>query len=188
MAFTLAMTLVELSDNSLVRITDTTPDYGVGAIQDVFDNGVATITPVIRGIAYDAINVTSQFDGGLQSSLVFDIKPTDLLISSVAQFSASDAMPDGDYEITYNVQNTADNETLVESWLVYGVVEQGILDTLRVTDINTFSFEENLRVAMIRLAHYAYMQAMIQSAYVSEVENLRDILTTLETMIANGIY
>jgi hypothetical protein len=188
MAFTLAMTLTELSDSSKVTITDTTADYSAGEIQDVFDNGVATITPVIRGIAYDAIDVTANFDGDSQSTLVFDILPTDLKISTVAQFASGDDMPDGDYEITYNVQNAADNETLIESWLVYGVVEKSILDELRVTDINVLTFEENLRKAMIRLAHYAYMQAMLQSAYVSEVENLREILTTLESMVENGIY
>ena len=189
MAITLAMTLVELSDNSAVRITDTTADYDPGDIQAVFTTGTATITPVIRGIAYDAIDVSSYFDGDSQVNLIFDITPVMLLISSVAQFSASDVMPDGDYQITYAVDTgVGEDDSLTESWLVYGVIEQAVLDALRLTDINVLTFEENLRKAMIRLAHYAYMIAMIQSSYISEIENLRASLTTLENMVANGIY
>jgi hypothetical protein len=188
MAYNLAMTLVEVSDSSKVVITDTTPDYSAGEIQDVFDNGVATLTITARGIAYDAIDVTANFDGDSQSTLEYDILPTDLKIATVAQFSSGDSIPDGDWEVSYNVANAADDETLLESWLVYGVIEKAVLDELRVTDINLFTFEEHLRRAQVRLAHYAYMQAMVQSAYVSEIENLRTVLTTLETMVENGTY
>jgi len=189
MAINLAMTLVELSDSSAVRITDTTLDYDAGDIQAVFDTGTATITLIVRGITYDAIDVSAYFDGDSQANLVFDITAVMLEISSVAQFSAGDDVPDGDWNVTYAVDTgVGEDDTLTEEWLVYGVIEKDILDALRVTDINVLTFEENLRKAMIRLAHYAYMQAMIQSAYVSEIENLRIILTTLENMIANSIY
>jgi hypothetical protein len=189
MAITLAMTLVELSDSSAVRITDTTADYDPGDIQAVFDTGTATITPVIEGVAYDAIDVVSYFDGDSQANLIFDITPVMLEIGSVAQFVSGDLMPDGDYQITYAVDTgVGESDSLTESWLVYGVIEKGVLDQLRVTDINVLTFEENLRKAMIRLAHYAYMQSMVQSAYVSEIENLRTILATLENMVENGIY
>ena len=103
MAFNLDFTLVEASDNSMITITDTTPDYGVGIIQDVFDNGSATLTLTIRGIAYDAIDVKSYFDGGNQGNLVYDINPEDLKVSSVAQFAADDDFPDGDVSAVYAV-------------------------------------------------------------------------------------
>jgi hypothetical protein len=189
MAINIAITLVELSDSSAVRLTDTTPDYDPGDIQAVFDTGTATVTLTIRGIAYDAIDVSAYFDGDSQANLVYDITPDMLLVSGVAQFTSEDDMPDGDYDIVYAVDTgVGEDDTYNVGYLVYGVVEKGVLDAIRLTDINVFTFEENLRKAQVRGAHWSYMQSMINGAYVSETENLRVALTNLETMIANGIY
>ncbi|GAG24002.1 unnamed protein product, partial [marine sediment metagenome] len=131
MAFNLDATLVEASDNSKITITDTTPDYGAGSIQDVFDNGTATVTLTIRGIAYDAIDVKSYFDGGNQGNLEFDVMPEDLKISTSPQFVAGDDFPDGDVNNVYAVTNATESDSVTKQDLVYGVIEKEVLDFIR---------------------------------------------------------
>lgn len=185
----LDFTITESSDNSSVTIQDTTADWDVGQIQDVFDSGTATITVTILGTAYDAIDVKSYFDGGLQSGLTFVINPEDLEIGGVAQFAATENIPDGDWSIVYAVDDgDGETDTETQMHLVYGTIEKEVTQMIRITEVKPLTFEETLRKAMIRLAHWAYLKGIINSAYVSEVSNLRTALSDLETMIENGAY
>ena len=178
------------SDNSYVVIQDTTPDWGAGEIADVFNNGDANLTIAILGITYDAISVKSYFENGLQAELAFIIRPEDLLIGGIQQFSG-DSVPDGDWNITYVASHTIGGaviDTDSQRHLIYGTVEKAVLEMLRITQVFPLTFEETLRKAMIRLAHYSYLQGIINSAYSSEIDNLRVALTDLQTMINNGEY
>jgi hypothetical protein len=186
--FNVDFTVAEASDNSSVTITDSTPDYGAGDIQRVFDSGAASLYIKILDVQYDAIDVTSYFDGDSQANLVFTINPEDLKISTVAQFAATEDIPDGDWNIVYDVDDSITNDIVTEDHLIYGAIEKEVLNELRVVDINAFGFEESLRKALIRLAHYAYMQGMVNASYVGQISNLRTILALLQTMVANGTY
>jgi len=188
---TLDFTITEASDNSSVTIQDTTADWEVGGIQDVYDNGAATLTITILGTTYDAIDVKSYFDGGLQAGLAFVINPEDLKIATVAQFTADQDIPDGDWSIVYAANHTvggAISDTETQMHLVYGVIEKEVLDMMRITEVKPLTFEETLLDAMIRCAHYSYLKGIINSAYVSEITNLRTALDDLEDMVDNGTY
>lgn len=186
----LAITVVEPSDNKSIVITDTTADWDAGEIQAVYTTGSATITLTILGVVYDAINVKSYFNGGLQSNLAFVITPALLRIGGVQQFTdpTNDQMPDGDYNIVYYANTGTENDTLTEDKLIFGVIEHDVLEMIRITNVNILSFEENLDKANRRLAHYSYLIGMINSAYESQIGNLRTALAALRIMVDNQIY
>jgi len=185
---TLDFTLTEASDNLSVTIQDTTGDWGAGEIADVFNAGNATIVPTILGITYDPINVTSYFENGLQAELAFIITADLLKIGTVAQFESSDFVPDGDWSILYAASNSTGSDSETSSFLVYGVVEAGVLDQLRLQDLNDWSFDNTLNEALIKGAHYVYLKAIINSAYESDINSLREALANLETMLENMNY
>jgi hypothetical protein len=187
---TLAFTVTEPNDNKSIVIKDTTLDWGGGQIQAVFTSGSATITLTILGVTYDAIPVKSYFNGGLQSNLSFVITPALLKISGVVQYHTptTDQMPDGDYNIIYYANTGAINDTETQDKLIFGIIEHDVLDIIRITNINVLSFDENTIKAMLRLAHYSYLMGMINSAYESQVGNLRTALANLRIMVDNQIY
>jgi hypothetical protein len=185
------MTVTEASDNSSVTITDTTADWEGGGIQDVYDNGAATLAIIVGGVVYDDIDIVAYFDGGLQSGLVFVITPDLLKVGAVAQFEITDDIPDGDWYITYAAEHTvggAISDSLTEGHLIYGVVEKGVLDEIRLTDLNDWSFSNTLYEALIKSAHFVYLEGIKASAYESDLNSLREALTNLELMLENGTY
>jgi len=187
----LAFTLTEASDNSSVTITDATADWEVGGIQDVFDNGAATLNITILGIAYDQIDVASYFDGGLQSGLEFVITAEMLLIDAAPQFTVGDSVPDGDYYVVYAAEHTVGgsiSDSVSGTHLVYGIVEQGVLDEMRLTNLNEWSFDNTLHEALIVAAHYVYLEAIKSAAYEADIPSLREALNNLELMLENGNY
>ena len=187
----LDFSVTESSDNTKITITDTTEDWAAGDIQDVYDNGAATITPTILGTEYDSIDVSSYFNGGDQDDLAFEITASDLKIDGTSPFESGDEMPDGDYSIVYAANHTnggATSDSVTDLVLITGVIEKSVLDALLLTEVTPLTFEETLKDAMIRLAQYSYLKGIENSAYVSEISNLRTALTNLESMVSNGNY
>lgn len=187
---TLNFTLSEATDNKSITITDTTSDWGGGQIQAVYTSGSATITLTILGITYDPINIKSYFNGGSQGNLNFVITPALLKISGVQKFTdpTNDTMPDGDYNVIYYANTGAVSDTETKDKFVYGVIEKDVMDMLRITNVQVLTYNENLVKAQKRLAHYSYLIGMINSAYESEITNLRTALANLQFMVANQVY
>jgi len=185
----LTFTAEVASDNSKITITDTTSNWEVGGIQDVYDNGAATITPVILGVAYDAIDVSSYFDGGNQSGLVFEITPDLLLISGVAQHGAD--VPDGDWVITYYAEHTIGgsvSDSYQGTEYLYGVVQEGVLSEMQITNLNDWDFDHTLYEASLVGAWYVYLETIIQAAEDLQQADFRTGLENLQIMLANRNY
>jgi hypothetical protein len=185
----LAFTSVVAEDNSKITITDTTPDWEVGGIQDVYDNGTATLTMTILGVAYDAIDVSSYFDGGSQSTLVFIITPELLKISGVSQFSGD--VPDGDWVISYQVTHTiggGQSDTYADTEYLYGIVEEGVQDEMLITNLNDWQFDNTLQEALLVGAHNTYLEGLKKAAEEEDTTNFRTALANLEIMLENGNY
>lgn len=185
---TLDFTLTEASDNLSVTIQDTTDDWGVGEIQSVYTSGNALIRPTILGVEYDPITVTSHFQSGLQELLAFVVTADMLLIGGQAQFTAGDTVPDGDWSVFYDVTSGSGSNDVTKSTSVHGVVQKGVLDQIRVQDLNNWAFDNTLHEAAIKGAHYVYFVAMLSAYDQGDLVSYREALANLEVMLENGNY
>jgi len=192
---TLNFSFSEASDNKSVTITDTTADWAVGQIAEIYahrNDGttLGTITPAILGIAYDAIDILPLFSTGDQADLVYVITPDMLKIDGVSQFESTDNFPDGDMEITYDVidDHNSDSDQFIDSYFVYGAIEELVLEELLLTNQAALTCESSLHKANIRLLHYSYLISMINSAWTGQVDNLRTALANLQYMVANQTF
>lgn len=185
----LAITITEESDNSIAIITDTTTDWGAGEIQSVFDDGDATLDIVILGVIYDQINVKTYFDGGLQSGLVFVISPGMLQVSGDPKFS--DNVPDGDWDVTYTANHIIggpEADAVVETGYLYGIVEEGVLEEISVTNLNDWQFDNTFYEALLIGAWYVYLEAITKAVAEDDLTSFRTGLANLEIMLANKSY
>lgn len=185
----LAITITEAGDNSTASITDTTPDWEVGGIQSVFDDGDATLDIVILGVTYDQINVKSYFDGGLQSGLVFVITPEMLKIGGDSEFENN--VPDGDWEVTYaanHIIGGPTSDSVVETEYLYGIVEEGVLTEISVTNLNDWEFDNTFYEAVLIGVWYVYLEAITKSVAEDDLTSFRTGLANLEIMLANKSY
>ncbi len=185
----LAATITAAGDNTYVTIQDTTTDWEVGAIQDVYDNGAATLNITILGVAYDAIDVSSYFNGGLQSGLAFVITGNDLKISGDALGGST--IPDGDWDVTYYAEHTiggaVSDSVLVSEWL-YGVVAKGVYEEVAVTNLNDWEFDNTLHQALLVAAWYVYLESIARAEVEQELTDFRTGLENLEIMLNNRNY
>jgi len=177
----LAFTVQKFEDNSKITITDTTPDWGVGEIQDVFDTGFASLNITISGTLYDEIDVTASFNGGTQGGLVFTILPE--------QVGGGSTVPDGDWEIEYYADTgQGQDDDITDTEFIYGNATKAVDDETQVVNLNDFKFENTVHTAMIVGTWVVYMQAIEQAAAEENVTDFRHGLEHLNIMIANKTY
>jgi len=184
----LLFTVLAANDSSGITITDTTPDWEVGAIQDVFNNGYAVLNISILGVQYDIINVSSYFNGGLQAGLVFQILPAELLISGIVQHGS---IPDGDWSIEYVAAHTvggAITDTVTNTEYITKAVEVGVYNELQVVKLNDWRFDNTLHEALLVASWETYLLAIIQAGIEMNVADFRTGLINLEIMLANRSY
>jgi len=177
------------SDNTSITLTDTTPDWEVGGIQDVYDNGAATITPVILGVTYDPIDVKAYFDGGNQSNLIFVLTPDMFKISGVAQFTTT--ILDGDYAMTYAANHSVGgsiSDSHADTSYVLGLVTKGVADEMQVAKLNEWSFDNTLREANLIGSWYTYLKTIEEAGEDGEVTDFRSGLENLQVMLNNRTY
>lgn len=185
----------EADDNSSVVVTDTTPDWGVGQIAQIYANRAdgstkAQLTLTILGIEYDPIDVIDYFQGGTQEDLEFEITADMLKVDGVSDFLETDAFPDGDVVIKYDVVDLqgAQSDSFSDTYFVYGVIEQEVLVKLLETNTQALTCSSSLHKANVRLIHFSYLMAMINSANSGQITNLRTMLERLQYMVTNNTF
>ena len=185
----------QTSDNKTLVITDTTPDWIGGQIANIYahrNDGTtkATLTLTIFGIAYDVIDVISEFASGLQANLIYEIEAQMLEIDGEPAFNEGENIPDGDVVIKYDVIDTHNlqTDTFSDSYLIYGTVEEKVLLEIQETNTQALTCESSLNKANVRLLHFSYMMSMINSAQTGQITNLRTDLTNLNYMIDNKTF
>lgn len=203
MALTLYLKFEEQNDAKAAVITDITgvtdsTDWGVGSninYTDI-DNVTYGLTLDINitdsggtTIAYDTIDLYSNFGPFVDyEDLKFIITCALLKQSGAPIGTTDDTVPDGIWDITYNLV-TIGISTLSFNFdtLIPGVVEKAVYNKLRQIS-TTYACNEDCDSHEIREAMFAfsYLIGLNSSAYVAKTEELLNQLGTLERMVQNG--
>lgn len=192
---TLNFSFTEADDNSSITIKDTTSDWIVGQIAEIYahradGNTKATLDITVFGIAYETIDVMQWFSTGIQADMEFVITPDMLTLLGVPQFNVGDDFPDGDVEIVYTVadNHNGQSDTFTDTYFVYGAIEELVLEEMLDTNVQALTCGSSLHKASVRLLWFSYLMGMINSSYTGQIANLRTSLTNLNFMVANNTY
>jgi hypothetical protein len=216
MDLTLLLSIEERNDNTALILTDVTSiiagGWGVNDDHANFtytsiDNSTYGLELVITvttsdntETTYDAINLYTKGNDGdptetaggydTQSELVFTITAPMLKESGVSAYSDGDELPDGIYEIAYNIKSGVSLVTIYHHAdfvvLVYGQVKNDVYESLRALTTNYDNFADmdspSIRETMFK---YAYLKALATEEYLSRKEEALNVLYTLERMVIN---
>jgi hypothetical protein len=179
------------NDNKKLTVTDTTPDYGVGANIAVTDITTLTLDIIITtsdevAVTYDAIDLYALNTGpfALQSELVFEITPDLLEISGVAAFTSDDEFPDGVYNVTYSINTPAGVKEY--DVLMDGRVTNSTYELLRLMPQSYLCGKCNDKEVLDVMFTFAMIDAMESAAYVGNNESILEQLYVIERLVTNG--
>lgn len=195
MALTPALSYVERNDNKLLTLTDATADWGVGGNIAVIDVTAATLDIIITtsdgtATTYDQIDLVTEFGDGIapefntQADMVFAIDASMLLLSGVAIGTSDDELPDGIWNITYDINSGTG--TLVEDILINGVVTVNVYELLRALPTTYNCSECKSKTILDTIYCKALLDVMESDAYAAMTEELITQLYNLERFIDDG--
>ncbi len=194
MALTLALSFVERNDNKVLTITDVTTNWGGANI------AVANVTTMTLAIdittsdgtltSYDTIDVITLLglDGSsVQADLVIPITAALLTVSAVPIGTTDDVLPDGIWDVTYNVASTApvSTATVVETELIYGNVKEDVYKLLRKMN-NAYEWDECMDEGVLNtIFAKTYLDALNVLDISARRTAATDQLYTLERILIN---
>ena len=223
MAFTLDLTYTQQSDAKALRFDDSTTEdangWDVGNITvDLIDGSYDPITETRLGTytlelyidittsdgattSYDGIDLYTTFGPGAPAvwadptELVFDINCSHLKEAGVAIGDSDDELPDGIWNIVYQVYQVGVGiyvAELEENILVDGVVRNKVYDQLReIPDVYSarqssgFRYSKDFGDVLDALLKYSIFKGMLATVSDGTQNKVLEILTTLENLTVN---
>jgi hypothetical protein len=203
MAVSLAFTVLERNDSQQITFTDTSTGWGgsnpnYNQILALTSQTYAltlniTVNSPSSSITYDPIdlyvlNGSTTFTS--QSQLVFNIYSSNLKVSGSPLGISTTPLPDGIWDITYNLLYYTGGiwttlSTLSNSILVYGQIKSAVYDRLMQVP-QLYQLKASSRIINETAFFYTYLQAIEKSAFVAKRTELIAMLETLQRLLLNG--
>jgi hypothetical protein len=177
--------IVQSSDSKILRVSDGTTDWGVGANPSISE--ITSLTPYTLQFTittsdgvetiYDSIDLVSNFGPFTdQTDLVFDITANMLISDSTALGTSDDTLPDGWYSITYSFTDGT-TVTTVTQVFVDGVIRNKIYnEVVTIPDshvialyTNSFNDWNNVLIPIYQYSKFIGMESEISLARKSDV-------------------
>jgi hypothetical protein len=189
MAVTLALDYTERNDNKLLTLTDTSTGWGSPAGSDITTLTLDVSVTISDGTetTYDQINLVtlnSITGSTTQAELIFNIDPTNFLISGDPGFATDAVFPDGIYHFIYTL-NTTDS-ILDEYVLIEGNVRNAVYFKLRNIPTLYMCKDCRSKEIMDAIFAYGYLNSMRAGGYVAKTEELINQLYVLERLLEYG--
>jgi hypothetical protein len=201
---TLNYSVLERNDSKVLTLTDTSTGWGtdtdinftsIRALSNLTYaiTAIITINTTDSSTLYDQIDLyslTATTPFVSQSNMVFPIDATKLTISASALGDINTLLPDGIWDIQYNLLHYVGGawtiiHTITQSVLVYGQTKTAVYNRLRqVPDLDETG--NSYRDIQEALFYYTYLQAIEKSAFIAKKVDLLQMLQTLERLLLNG--
>ena len=144
---------------------------------------------------YDTINLYDHNGGAFADTgdLTWDFTPNHFMSGGTGMGGATDKLTDGVYSLTYqlvdNDNHSSVQATFSEDILVDGDVRIDVYNKLRQISVDyDFEAQDTSRDVMEALLAYSYLQAIEASAAVAMIEELTDMLYTLDKLVSDGSH
>lgn len=204
MAVSLNYTVVERNDSKTITFTDTSTGWNTGgdpnftSIRALTSHTYAltlgiTITSSTSAITYDDIDlytIAPTVPFTQQSDMVFTIDASKLKISGVAIGDSNTELPDGIWDVTYNLLTYSGSafsttRTFSQGILIYGVVKSKVYNRLRQVP-NLYQLQSSYREINEIAFYNTYLESIQKSAFVAKRTELIAMLETLQRLLLNG--
>jgi hypothetical protein len=182
--------------NGNVDYTDINTTYAGGTASGYSGSGIGLILNISITTSdnvetvYDTIDLYDEFGSFVYyDDLLYTITAPHLKIDGVSPFATGDELPDGTYELSYQILTypSTNINTFTQTYMIYGQVRTAVYDLLR--QIPT-SYENSLDMDdyKTREAMFAktYLSVLEADPYSAKREEDLNILYTLERIVANG--